>query len=140
MESDLENGVYGKGMKSVIAAAILLVFSVCGCLYLSSVTAARIDQLYRMTEKLPEQGELYRDDPAVKAQAVTISDCWSDSVTYFSYVCGYTALNRADEAVWTLYAAMQAEDYASALIARYQLLDALRRMRELEGISLASIF
>jgi hypothetical protein len=49
-------------------------------------------------------------------------------------------MNRADEAVWMLYAAMQAEDHASAMIARYQLLDALRRMRELERISLASIF
>ena len=49
-------------------------------------------------------------------------------------------LNRADEAVWDLYAAMRAEDFAAAVIARYQILDALRRMRELEGISFSSVF
>ena len=36
--------------------------------------------------------------------------------------------------------AIDAGDYPAAIAARYQLLDALRRMRELEGISLASIF
>ncbi len=128
-------------MKSVITAAVLMICSIVGCLYLSSTVSGRVEVLYKMTEALPQNLTAYKDHSAVHMTAAEdIGTYWSDTVTLFSYVCGYTALNRADEAVWTLYAAMRAEDYASAIIARYQLLDALRRIRELERISLASIF
>ena len=128
-------------MKSVITAAVLLIVSIFGCLYLSSAVSARIDELYKMTEALPQNQSTYKEHQAVYLSAAEdIGTYWSETVPFFSYVCGYAAMNRADEAVWMLYAAMQAEDHASAMIARYQLLDALRRMRELERISLASIF
>ena len=128
-------------MKSVIAAAVLF-FGVIGlCLFLSDRTCRKIDVLASMTEELPSSVDFrWEDKKAVSAQAEAISEYWSDSVQYFSYVCGYTALNRADEAIWDLYAAIEAVDYSSAITARYQLLDALRRMRELEGISLSSVF
>ena len=128
-------------MKSVIAAAVLF-FGVIGlCLFLSDRTCRKIDALASMTEALPTTAELRVEDmKAVSAQAEAIADYWSDAVQYFSYVCGYAVLNRADEAVWDLYAAVRAEDFAAAVIARYQMLDALRRMRELEGISFSSVF
>ena len=128
-------------MKSVIAAAVLLILSVGLCLYFSSVTVGRIRTLETMAEGLPKTREEYSSRHAsVFAAVSSLTEYWSDAVTYFSYVCGYTALNRADEAVWSLYAAIRADDYPSAMIARYQLLDALRRMRELEIISVSSVF
>ena len=128
-------------MKSVIAAVVLLILSVGLCLFFSSKTSARIHELYQMTEALPKTPNDYRQNTTKYLSAVeAAAEYWSDAVTYFSYVCGYAALNRADEAVWNLYAAVNAGDYAAAVSARYQLLDALRRMRELEGISLSSVF
>ena len=110
-------------------------------MFLSDRTCRKIDVLASMTEELPSSVDFrWEDKKAVSAQAEAISEYWSDSVQYFSYVCGYAVLNRADEAVWDLYAAMRAEDFAAAVIARYQILDALRRMRELEGISFSSVF
>ncbi|MBR5869816.1 MAG: hypothetical protein IKZ09_02155 [Clostridia bacterium] len=128
-------------MKSVIAAAVLFVCVIGLCLFLSAETCRRIDDLSSLTEKLPTTADLLtEDEKAVSAQAEAIAEYWADAVRYFSYVCGYAVLNRADEAVWDLYAAVRAKDYAAAVIARYQMLDALRRMRELEGISLSSVF
>ena len=127
-------------MKTVIAAAVLFVLCVGVCLFFSTVTASRIDALQAITENLPKTQEQYRANKESIAESVSVlAEDWSGAVTYFSYVCGYAALNRADEAIWNLYAAIEAEDYASAIIARYQLLDALRRMRELEEISFASV-
>ncbi len=128
-------------MKSVIAAAILLVLSVGICLFFSAYTVSCIDILTRMTESLPQTPEQYTaNTESVSDTVSSLTEYWSDAVSYFSYVCGYTALNRADEAVWNLYAAVHAKDYAAAMIAKYQLLDALRRMRVLEMISVSSVF
>ena len=128
-------------MKSVIAAAILLVIAIGICIFFSAVTVSKIDTLKQMTERLPQTPEQYMTHAESASNTVSsLAEYWSDAVSYFSYVCGYTALNRADEAVWNLYAAVQGKDYASAIIAKYQLLDALRRMRELEEVSPSSIF
>ena len=52
-------------MKSVITAAVLLIVSIFGCLYLSSAVSARIDELYKMTEALPQKQSTYKEHPAV---------------------------------------------------------------------------
>lgn len=128
-------------MKSVIVSAVLLAFLAGFCLFVKSHTVARIDVLYCMTASLPTEPAAYQRSPdAHRATAKSLGDDWSDAVGYFSYVCGYNTLNRADEAVWNLYAALESGDYHAAVAARYQLLDALRRMRELETVSFSSIF
>ena len=128
-------------MKSVIAAAVLLVLTVIICICTSAHSTSLIDELYRLTESLPTETAEYEAAPQMRKQTSdTIGETWSDAVGYFSYVYGYNLLNRADEAVWNLYAAVNTGDYRTAVAARYQLLDALRRMKELEGISLSSVF
>ena len=128
-------------MKSVILSAVLLITLTVFCLFVKTHTVERVDTLYRLTESLPTDLTRYESAPQrYRSTADAIGDDWSDAVGYFSYVCGYNALNRADEAVWNLYAALESGDYPSAIAARYQLLDALRRMRELETVSFSSIF
>ena len=128
-------------MKTVIAASVLLAVSVMICIGTSMRSVSLIDELYRLTESLPTETAEYEAEPGSREQiSDTIGETWSDAVGYFSYVYGYNVLNRADEAVWNLYAAVDTGDYSTAVTARYQLLDALRRMRELEEISLSSVF
>lgn len=128
-------------MKSVVLSAVLLVSIIGFCMFVKMHTAHTVDMLYELTEALPTETAVYEERPQeYRGKAELLGKRWSDAVGYFSYVCGYNALNRADEAVWNLYAAVRCEDYPSAIAARYQLLDALRRMRELEGITLSSIF
>ncbi len=111
------------------------------CVFVKTYTVGRIDTLYTMTASLPtETGPYHESTDDCRAQAEALGEEWSDAVGYFSYVCGYNALNRADEAIWNLYAAIRSGDYHTAVAARYQLMDALRRMRELEGVSFSSIF
>ena len=128
-------------MKSVILSAVLLITLTVFCLFVKTHTLEEVDVLYRITESLPTNPAAYKGSPDYyRAAAATLGGNWSDAVGYFSYVCGYNALNRADEAVWNLYAALESGDYPSAIAARYQLLDALRRIRELETVSFSSIF
>ena len=128
-------------MKSVVMSAVLLVSIVGFCVFVKLHTVRTVDMLYAMTEALPTETASFEAHAAdCREQAEMLGACWSDAVGYFSYVCGYNALNRADEAVWNLYAAVGCGDYQTAVAARYQLLDALRRMRELEGVTLSSIF
>ncbi len=128
-------------MKSVILSAVLVVLLIGFCLFVNAHTLARMDALYEMTESLPTQPDGYQSEKERYDHTVqALCDNWSDAVGYFSYVCGYNVLNRADEAVWNLYAAVRAEDYSTAIAARYQLLDALRRMRELETVTFSSVF
>jgi len=128
-------------MKSVVLSAVLLISIVGFCFFVKIHTVRTVDMLYELTEALPTNTANYEDNARMyREQAELLGQRWSDAVGYFSYVCGYNALNRADEAVWNLYAAVGCEDYPTAIAARYQLLDALRRMRELEDVSLSSIF
>ena len=128
-------------MKSVIAAAVLLVIAVGFTVFATVRTTEMIRELYEMTEALPTEVCAYAGGEAEwRDQVRSIGETWGKDVRYFSYVCGYTALNRADEAVWDLYAAMLSDSFAEAINARMQLLDALGRMWELEGISLSSVF
>ena len=128
-------------MKSVILSAVLLIALTVFCLFVKTHTVEQVDALYRLTESLPTDPAVYESTPdRYRSTAAALGDDWSEAVGYFSYVCGYNALNRADEAVWNLYAAVESGDYPSAIAARYQLLDALRRMRELEAVSISSIF
>jgi len=128
-------------MKSVILSAVLVIVLIVFCLFVKTHTLSRIDALYEMSDALPATAEEYQSSQETHQKtAQMLGDDWSDAVGYLSYVCGYSALNRADEAVWNLYAAVRAEDWSTAIAARYQLLDALRRMRELETVTFSSVF
>ena len=128
-------------MKSVVVSAGLLVLLTGFCLYVKFRTEHTVGALYEAVQAMPTETDVYEDNAQMYTAAVEdIGVRWSDAVGYLSYVCGYNALNRADEAVWDLYAAVTTEDWQSAVTARYQLLDALRRMRELEDIGFASVF
>jgi len=128
-------------MRNVIIAAVLL----CLTVVLSAVNGYRttdmLDALIQTVHEIPERADgiaLAAEDSLAAAEAVRRR--WEQGFPYLAYICGYTALNRADEAVWELYAAISSEIYTDAAAARYKLLDALRRMREQETVSFASVF
>lgn len=128
-------------MKSVVAAVILLMLTVVFTFGSTQHTSDRLQTLSEMTEALPTQVQAFAaEQEALTAHVREIGDAWAADVRYFSYVCGYTALNRADEAVWDLYAAMLSGSFSDAIRARMQLLDALGRLRALERVSLSSVF
>ena len=128
-------------MKSVILSAVLLITLTVFCLFVKTNTLERVDALYELTAALPTEPAVYDGaHNGYREQAQALCEAWSDAVRYFSYVCSYNVLNRADEAVWNLYAAVESGDHPMAIAARYQLLDALRRMRELETVRISSVF
>ena len=65
---------------------------------------------------------------------------WERLFPYMTYVASYAELNRADEAVQELCAACETGSPENAASAKARLMDDLRRIMELEGVSLRAIF
>ena len=123
-------------MKSVIAAAVLFLFCVLFCIGNTVYITSVIDDMDAVLCTLSDDADV--NDTLMQVEQIMAS--WSSAMPYLVYVCGYAVLNRADEAVWELYAYTSAGEESDALAARYKLADALRRLRVLEGISFDSVF
>ena len=117
---------------SLVLLAMVAVFCTANCVYvqgrLSEIaeTAERLDLSLPPEEQLPLLDDLRRK--------------WDALFPYMTYVASYTELNRADEAVQELWAAGCSGSRENAASAAARLLDDLRRIRELEGVSLRAIF
>ena len=117
---------------SLVLLAMVAVFCTANCVYvqgrLSEIaeTAERLDLSLPPEEQLPLLDDLRRK--------------WDALFPYMTYVASYTELNRADEAVQELWAAGCSGSRENAASAAARLLDDLRRIRELEGVSLHAIF
>ncbi len=128
-------------MKSVIAAAVLFVLLLSSACIGSACIVRETEELIVRTVSFPEDAEVMAEqerETAEKAEA--LSARWREVFPYFAFVTGYTALNRTDDAVIELYGAVRSGAYSDAVIARAKLLDALYRMRDLERLSLSSVF
>ncbi len=128
-------------MKSVWAAGILFVLLLTLSSFNSIYVIRRTDALLAITEGFAsdaEQMEAAAEKTAMRAEA--LADEWNRVFPYFSYVTGYTALNRADDAVIELCNAVRSGSYPDAVTARAKLLDALLRMRALETLTPGSVF
>lgn len=128
-------------MKSTrIAAALLLLVSVFvtwNGIYVSS----EIGSVREMASLLPKESTEMKNRAAEGNELCRrIAEKWDAVFPYLTYVCSYQELNRADDAVLELTAAFRDEQYEDAAAARGKLLDAIRRLAELEGLTFGGIF
>ncbi len=128
-------------MKSVRIAIILLILILIFSLSESFLVTAHLKRMFRSAAALPSEPYVYETDhESYKESIEALRRLWEKGFPYLTYVSGYSALNRADEAVVTLCVAYDCKNYDDSILARAQLLDALRRLLELERVSLSSVF
>ncbi|MBQ8576421.1 MAG: hypothetical protein IJ449_00415 [Clostridia bacterium] len=128
-------------MRNVIAAFILLI-AITGVSAWSSIhLCGELDTLGAMVAEIPADADsMKKDADGVRTSAERLMEKWDAMFPYLAYVTGYTALNRADDAVLEFCSAAENGSYPDAAVARLKLLDALTRMRELESVTPGSIF
>ena len=128
-------------MRSIIIAAVLFVILISSAAVTSFVLCDKMDMLTSLAEHIPEETNQIKENfPHCLDTVKKLYDAWDALFPFLTYVTGYTALNRADDAVMELYCAIRTESLEDAVTARAKLLDALGRMRELETLSPASVF
>ena len=128
-------------MKSVgiswILLIVILVFTVLNSVYVTKEVGAIKD----LTEKISDS-PLVLDERKEENKKISaaLAKNWDDLFPYLTFVCSYSELNRADEAMTELLMTLRTETYEDTVTARGKLLDALRRILELEGFSIRAIF
>ena len=128
-------------MKSVRIAFVLFVVIVVFAFSESLFVTKYLKEMYESVISLPSDPEIYAAEHESFAEPIHIlRSRWEHGFPYLTYVSSYTALNRADEAMIALCAAFECKSYADSTVTRAQLLDALRRLLELESISISSVF
>ena len=122
---------------SVGILAVILAFAVFNSFYVHH----KLDEIQTLVMEIPDDKDsIAAERDKSKSTAEQIYEKWDKFVPYLTFVASYTELNRADDAILELRASIDSENYEDAVTARAKLLDALRRMWELEGLSPQAIF
>lgn len=126
-------------MKSVKAAFFIFIFMLVCTVGNSIVLHHKLTEIQALTMEISDDADALATDDS-KMQIETLASVWNENMPYFSYVCSYAALNRADEAVTEVIGTHKNGAYADTVTAREKLLDALRRLLELENLSFGAVF
>ncbi len=128
-------------MRSIKAALVILAVLIVGASVNSVVISKKLRDMDDLVRQIPAEIEEMQAQTAIcKAKIGEIYHEWDRLMPYLAYVCSYTELNRADEAILELCGSIETGTYEDAVVARSKLLDALRRIRDLEGISPCAVF
>ena len=128
-------------MKTFLAALLLMAVIVGFAALNTILVIKKTDELLGIAESFPAndiQFEAKKNDLSEKV--TDFATLWSKAIPFLAYTSNYQNLNRADEAVTLLYASFQSDPAADFIAARYDFLDAMRRLRSLEAISFSSVF
>lgn len=127
-------------MKTFIAS--LLIFALL-CVFVginSAKTADTVKELLSIAESLPENEKDFEKNPAeVKKQVEELYSLWDKKIDGLAYIMSYDMLDRADDAVISLYSAYSTSDTEDFLLARAKLCDSLKRLLMFCGFSIKSL-
>lgn len=127
-------------MKTFIAS--LLIFALL-CVFVginSAKTSDTVKELLSIAESLPENEKDFEKNPAeVKKQVEELYSLWDKKIDGLAYIMSYDMLDRADDAVISLYSAYSTSDTEDFLLARAKLCDSLKRLLMFCGFSIKSL-
>lgn len=127
-------------MKTFIAS--LLIFALL-CVFVgvnSAITSDTIKELLSIAESLPENEKDFEKNPAeVKKQVEELYSLWDKKTDGLAYIMSYDMLDRADDAVISLYSAYSTSDTEDFLLSRAKLCDSLKRLLMFCGFSIKSL-
>lgn len=126
-------------MKTFIAAlAILisvLIFVLCNMV---SITQ-KIDAMLTIAERLPsDKTEFEGQDLA--SDVTNLWQFWDGNFGAIAFTCGYDNLNRADDAMLSLFISWKNQNADDFCVARKIFCDSLERLRKLESFHIDGLF
>lgn len=127
-------------MKTFFASAGIFL-AVCGfviwnMLSINSVIGKMNDIWEKLPQSLDEFDANYGD---AMINSEKLSRLWDEKIDRLAYTVGYENIDRADDAMTELYTSAKNHDGEDFITAAMKFYDALRRLRELEGIDFQSI-
>lgn len=127
-------------MKTFIAS--LLIFALL-CVFVgvnSAITSDTIKELLSIAESLPENEKDFEKNPEeVKKKVEELYSLWDKKIDGLAYIMSYDMLDRADDAVISLYSAYSTSDTEDFLLSRAKLCDSLKRLLMFCGFSIKSL-
>ena len=127
-------------MKTFLAALLLMAVIVSFSALNTALVLKKTDELLELAESFPMNDMEFEAKKKELSEKVTdFAALWSKAIPFLAYTSNYQNLNRADEAVTLLFAGFQSNSAADFIAARYDFLDAMRRLRGLEALSFSSI-
>ncbi len=122
-------------MKTFIIALLIMALVLCFVIWNSISITKKIDALLKLAQSFPDNAEAFEShSTAIAADVEKFYALWDKTITRLAYTSGYENLNRADAAVILLYAGYQNRCATDFVNARYDFIDALSRLRELERL------
>ena len=124
-------------MKAFIVSLAALVILAAAVTVNSVFICGRIDEIMSCAELLPEL------DPSADGARETserLYALWDRTVEPLSYTVGYQLIDRADDAIEEIAAAIAAGTDGNYASARRRFIDSLKRMRKLQGLTFTGVF
>lgn len=120
---------------SLVLTAAVLTFVICNSLYIGG----KIEELLAIAEELPADADAFEADAAAEEKMEQLWTLWDESFERIAFTSGYENLNRADDAILTMYISFQNRNADDFTIARMTFCDGLKRLKMLESFSLDGI-
>lgn len=128
-------------MKTFIVAILLIsavfTFVICNAYYIGG----KIDALLEIAEALPADARTFEDSyTGTEEDMNRLWQMWDESFNRIAFTTGYDNINRADDALLSMYISYQNGNGDDFAVARMTFCDGLKRLKMLESFSLDGIF
>lgn len=127
-------------MKTFIAS--LLIFALL-CVFVginSAKTSDTVKEILSIAESLPDnEQEFEKNAEETRKKVEELYSLWDKKIDGLAYIMSYDMLDRADEAVISLYSAYSISDTEDFILARAKLCDSLKRLLMFCGFSIKSL-
>ena len=121
---------------ALILAGSVLTFVICNAFYIGG----KVDELLATAQELPADAEAFEATAGTaKEKMEKLWQLWDACFERIAFTSGYDNLNRADDAMLTMYVSFQNENTDDFMIAKMTFCDALKRLKLLESFSLNGI-
>ena len=124
-------------MKAFIIAAATLLILLSAVAVNSALICGRIDELLETAALLPE---LDPTEEGAEDVADRLYSLWDGTVEPLSYTVGYQLIDRADDAIEEIVAAVKSKNDGNYVQALRRFTDALKRMKRLQGLTFSGVF
>jgi len=128
-------------MKTFVVAILLIsavfTFVLCNAYYIGG----KIDALLEIAETLPADARAFEADYAKTEETINrLWQMWNESFNRIAFTTGYENINRADDALLSMYVSYQNGNGDDFAVAKMTFCDGLKRLKMLESFSPDGIF
>lgn len=122
---------------SVLLFCVVLILVICNALYIRKTT----EELLILAESLPADADAFEAQYHAAAEEMdALYTLWDKSFMRLAFTTGYDNINRADDAMLSMYVNFENKSGEDFAVSRAIFCDGVRRLQSLESFSFHGIF